>query len=65
MTNYIKVTSDMSDLINQINFSLSEVEVKGESVKHLFNARMLIKQLLENSVSEEDILKKENREVNK
>jgi len=65
VTNYIEITSDMSNLINQINFNLSEIEVKGESVKHLFNARMLIKQLLENSISEEDILKKGEKEADR
>lgn len=58
MTSYIKITKEMSEMIDQMNYSLSEVAVKGESVKHLFNARMLIKQIFENSVSEDDILKR-------
>lgn len=47
----------MSALVDQLNFNLAEIEVKGESVKFLFNSRMLLKQLLESVISEEDIQK--------
>ena len=57
MTSYIKITKEMSDLVNQLNYNLSEIEVKGESVKHLFNSRVIIKQFLENTISEDDIVK--------
>ena len=65
MTSYIKITKEMSDMVNQLNYSLAEIEVKGESVKHLFNARMLIKQILENTFSEEDIVKESNKKEEK
>jgi len=65
MTSYIKITKEMSELVNQLNYSMSEIEVKGESVKHLFNSRMLIKQLLENTFSEEDIVKEFNKKEEK
>lgn len=57
MTSYIKITKEMSALVDQLNFNLAEIEVKGESVKFLFNSRMLLKQLLESVISEEDIQK--------
>lgn len=55
MLSYIKITREISALVDQIDFNLSEIEVKGESVKFLFNSRMLFKQLLESVISEEDI----------
>lgn len=57
MTNYIKITENMSALINQFDLNVSQIEVKGESVKYLFTARMLIKEILENQISEEDLFK--------
>ena len=52
----------MTELIGQLNFNLSEIEVKGESVKFLFNARMIVKQILENVISDEEILNKNKKE---
>lgn len=63
MNNYIKITPEVSSLIEQLNMNLSEVEVKGESVKFLFNSRMIIKQIFESSVTEEDILKENNSKM--
>ena len=62
MKNYIEITASMTELIGQLNFNLSEIEVKGESVKFLFNARMIVKQILENVISEEEILNKNKKE---
>lgn len=60
MISYIKITKEFSDLLSQLNYSLAEIEVKGESVKHLYNARILIKQMIESPISEEEILKEKN-----
>ncbi len=54
---YIKITEGISTLISQLNYNLSEIEVKGESVKFLFNSRLIIKEILESSISEEEVLK--------
>jgi len=54
---YIKITEGVSALISQLNYNLSEIEVKGESVKFLFNSRLIIKEILESAISEEEILK--------
>ena len=62
MKNYIEITASMTELVGQLNFNLSEIEVKGESVKFLFNARMTVKQILENVISEEEILNKNKKE---
>ena len=62
MKNYIEITASMTELVGQLNFNLSEIEVKGESVKFLFNARMIVKQILENVISEEEILNKNKKE---
>lgn len=62
MKNYIEITPSMTELVGQLNFNLSEIEVKGESVKFLFNARMIVKQILENVISEEEILNKNKKE---
>jgi hypothetical protein len=48
---------DAKNIMIEIIKRLSEVEVKGESVEHLFMARVMLKQLLE--ASEEQQEKKE------
>lgn len=50
---HIIITDGISELISQMNLNLSEIEVKGESVKFLFNARMIIKQIFEQITEEE------------
>lgn len=64
MTKYIKIDDGFQEILNKVNLSLSMVEVKGESVLHLFNGRMLLQQLLENPVDEKDIInsKKDKKE---
>lgn len=57
---YIKITEGISTLVAQLNYNLSEIEVKGESVKFLFNSRLIIKEILESAISEEEIIKKLN-----
>lgn len=53
---YIKVDDGFQEILNKVNLSLSMVEVRGESVLHLFNGRMLLQQLLESPVDEKDII---------
>lgn len=60
MTKYIKIDEGFQEILSKINFNLSMVEVKGESVLYLFNGRSLLQQLLESSITEEEIIKKSN-----
>ena len=62
MTKYIKIDEGFQEILSKINSSLSMVEVKGESVLHLFNGRMLLQQLLEKPIDEEDIVNDKKRE---
>lgn len=62
MTKYIKVDEGFQEILNKINYSFSLVEVKGESVLHLFNGRMLLQQLLEKPIDEEEIVNKNKKE---
>lgn len=59
---YIKIDEGFQEILSKINFNLSMVEVKGESVLYLFNGRSLLQQLLENPIDEEEIIKK-NKEI--
>ena len=36
---------DLLTIMKQIDIAMSNIEVKGESVKHLFDARLLFKEL--------------------
>lgn len=60
MNKYIKIDEGFQEVLSKINFNLSMVEVKGESVLYLFNGRSLLQQLLENPITEEEIIKKAN-----
>jgi hypothetical protein len=60
MNKYIKIDEGFQEILSKINFNLSMVEVKGESVLYLFNGRSLLQQLLENPITEEEIIKKSN-----
>lgn len=60
MNRYIKIDKGFQEILDKINFNLSQVEVKGESVLHLFNGRMLLQQLLESQITQEEILSSEN-----
>ncbi len=60
MNKYIKIDEGFQEVLSKINFNLSMVEVKGESVLYLFNGRSLLQQLLENPITEEEIIKKSN-----
>lgn len=60
MNKYIKINEGFQEVLSKINFNLSMVEVKGESVLYLFNGRSLLQQLLENPITEEEIIKKSN-----
>lgn len=62
MTKYIKIDEGFQEILNKVNLSFSMVEVKGESVLHLFNGRMLLQQLLEKPIDEEDIIKNKQKE---
>ncbi len=62
MSKYIKIDNNFQEILSKINFNLSMVEVKGESVLYLFNGRSLLQQLLENPIDEEEIIKK-NKEI--
>lgn len=53
---YIKIDDGFQEILSKVNSSLAMVEVKGESVLHLFNGRMLLQQLLEKPIDEEDII---------
>lgn len=50
---------DAKNLLFEIVKRLSDVEVKGESVEHLFMARMILKQVLEASEDYKEEAKKE------
>lgn len=60
MYKYIKIDETFQEILSKINFNLSMVEVKGESVLYLFNGRSLLQQLLENPITEEEIIRKSN-----
>ncbi len=60
MYKYIKIDEAFQETLSKINFNLSMVEVKGESVLYLFNGRLFLQQLLENPITEEEIIKKSN-----
>jgi hypothetical protein len=57
MSRYIKIDKGFQEILDKINFNLSLIEVKGESVMYLFNGRMLLQQLLEKPIDEEEIIK--------
>lgn len=61
---YIKIDETFNGTLSQIDSIFSQIEVKGESVRYLYQGRMLIKQLLENQIDEEEIInpKKEDKE---
>jgi hypothetical protein len=56
----VNIKEDIQNLLVQIDSRLTLVEVKGESVQHLFSSRLMLKDVLEKIQSLE--LKEEQKE---
>lgn len=59
---YIKIDEDFANLISQLDQNINLIEVKGESVKYLFNTRAIITKILENMKTEEELFSSKKEE---
>lgn len=59
---YIKIDEDFANLISQLDQNINLIEVKGESVKYLFNTRAIITKILESMKTEEELFSSKKEE---
>lgn len=55
---YIKIDENISNLVAQLDHNINQIEVKGESVRYLFNVRAIMTKILESVKTEEELFEK-------